>query len=122
MTGLEIGLLILRWMHILSAIAMMGGAFFMRFALMPSAATLPDDAHDQLRTALRARWAPVVMAASTLLILSGLLNFGLTVMNFSFDKSTLAGSKYHMFFGIKFLLALPVFYIAMLLVGTSENA
>lgn len=122
MSGIELALLVLRWLHVLSAIAMMGGAIFMRMALVPAAATLADDAHEQLRTALRARWAPVVMAAAGLLLLSGLANFGLTVAKFQFDKEVLPGRLYHMLFGVKFLLALPVLHIATLLVGRSETA
>lgn len=122
MTGLEIVMLVLRWLHILSAIAMMGGAIFMRVALLPAAETLSAEAHEQLRSAMRPRWARVVMAASGLLLLSGFANFGITVAMYSFDKATLLGSHYHLFFGVKFALALPVFYIAATLVGRSEAA
>lgn len=122
MSGVEALMLVLRWTHILSAIALMGGAMFMRFALLPAAATLSDDAHVKLRGELRSRWAPIVMAAAGLLLLSGLANFVLTVIQLSFDKSTLAGKLYHPLFGVKFLLALPVFHIAALLVGKSEAA
>jgi len=122
MSGIEVGLLVLRWLHILSAIALMGGALFMRMALLPAAQTLSDDAHETLRAALRARWAPVVMAASGLLLLSGFASFGIYVAQYSFDKSVFLGKSYHMLFGLKFVLALPVLYIAATLVGRSATA
>lgn len=122
MSGIEIALLALRWMHILSAIALMGGAIFMRMALLPAAAELADDAHERLRQALRARWSPVVMAGAGLLLLSGFASFGIYVVSYAFDKTEPLGKFYHMLFGLKFLLALPVLYIATTLVGRSESA
>ena len=122
MSGLLLAGMALRWVHILAAIALMGGALFQRLALMPAAAELPDDAHEQLRSALRGRWSKVVMATAGLLLLSGLGSFGLLVANYTLDKSELPGKLYHMVFGIKFLLALAVFYIASLLAGRSELA
>ena len=40
-TGLIIAI-ISRWMHIGSAIVVVGGSVFMRFVLMPAAAELPE--------------------------------------------------------------------------------
>lgn len=114
--------LVLRWIHILAAIALMGGAIFQRFALLPAAATLPDDAHQKLRAELRGRWAKLVMMAAGLLVVSGFVNFGLLVVNYNLDKSELPGRLYHMVFGVKFLLALVVLYIASLLAGRSALA
>ena len=59
--------LVLRWIHILAAIALMGGAVFQRFALMPAAAELPEEAHEQLRQSLRGRWSKLVMMTAGLL-------------------------------------------------------
>ena len=35
--------ILFRWMHILAAIAAVGGTFFIRLALLPSLAELPDE-------------------------------------------------------------------------------
>ena len=113
---MTIALLVLRWAHILGAITLMGGAVFMRFALVPAAKTLADDAHAQLRAEVRKRWSKVVMLAIALLLVSGLVNFYLLTQMYKLDK------PYHMVFGIKFLLALPIFYIASLLTGRSAAA
>ena len=109
--------LVLRWMHILSAIALMGGAFFMRYALLPAASTLDAAAHDQLRSEVRKRWAKWVMITTTFLIVSGLINVAMNEMRFQFD-----GPIYRMLLAVKILLAMPVFYIAMSLVGRSPVA
>lgn len=109
--------LVLRWMHILSAITLMGGAFFMRFALIPAANMLEGEAHDQLRAEVRKRWAKWVMITTTFLIVSGLVNVGMNEARFQFD-----GPIYRILLAVKILLAMPVFYIAMCLVGRSAVA
>jgi uncharacterized membrane protein len=110
--------LVLRWMHIVAAVAAIGGVIFMRVALVPAAADLPEDTRRVLSEAIRRRWSKVVMAAILFLIVSGLWNF-LTI-NASFKA---AGLKipplYHPLFGVKFLLALGIFYIASSLAGRS---
>lgn len=108
--------LVLRLLHILSAITLMGGTIFMRFALSPAASELPDDAHQKLRAGVIGRWKIFVMAASGFLLLSGLVNYILTVKAFAMPK------LYHPLFGVKFLLALPIFFIASLLTGRTALA
>jgi uncharacterized membrane protein len=122
MTGVSILLLALRWLHILGGITLMGGALFQRLALMPSAAELPDDAHNQLKEALRGRWSKVVMAMSSVLLMSGMASYVVTTVNFQFDKGELPGKLYHMLFGIKFLLGLIVLGLAAMLSGRSSAA
>jgi putative copper export protein len=50
------------------------------------------------------------------LLLSGFYTFINYLRGYQFPE----GSKYHMLFGIKFLLALAIFFIASMLVGRSE--
>lgn len=122
MTGVSVLLLVLRWLHILAGITLMGGALFQRLALMPAASTLADDAHNQLREAVRGRWARIVMSMSGMLLVSGLSSYVMTTINYQFDKSELPGRLYHMLFGIKFLLGLVVLYLAATLSGRSAAA
>lgn len=110
-------LLILRYMHILGAIALMGGAIFMRFALVPSAGELADETRRDLHERVRSRWAKVVMISAALLLISGVANLGLAA-RFEFKSDV----SYSMLGGIKFLLALPVFYFASVLSGKSATA
>ena len=107
--------LISRWLHITAAAAAVGGAIFMKFALHPASEHLPETERKQLREGVRSRWAKVVMGAITVLIATGLLNF-FTIIG----RYDLKGTKYHMFFGIKVLVAFGVFALASFLVGRSE--
>ena len=116
MNGLELAGLALRWIHILAAITLMGGAIFQRFALMPAAAELDDAAHDRLKVAVRGHWSKLVMMSAGGLLLSGLVNIGILIASYTLAK------PYHMIFGVKFLLALVVLYIASLLAGRSAAA
>ncbi len=111
--------IILRWLHIVAACAALGGTLFIRLALLPSLSVLPADQRTALHQAIRGRWAKVVMGAITLLLVSGLWNY---VLNIQLFKQTEAGkmpAAYHIPFGVKFLLALVVFFIASALVGRS---
>jgi uncharacterized membrane protein len=107
--------LVMRWVHILSAIAMMGGAIFIGFILRGAAAESLDDATRQAFIAsVRKRWKRAVMLLTTLLLVSGFYNY-LMVTRFAHDGEP----RYHMMFGIKFLLSLGVFTLAMFLVGST---
>src|SRR5687768_13113525 len=110
-------LLILRYMHILGAITLMGGAIFMRFALVPSVGELADESRRQLHERVRSRWAKVVMASAALILISGIANLGLA-SRYEFGGPV----NYSMLGGIKFLFALPIFYFASVLSGRSATA
>jgi len=100
--------LISRWIHLASAIVAVGGAVFMRFALLPAAkATLTDDVHERLRDAVRARWAKFVQAAIALLLFTGSINFAILAI-----PPKIKPLPYHPIFGVKLLAAFAVFFIA----------
>jgi len=108
-------LLFSRWLHVLAAIIAIGGAFFMRAALIPAAkANLDEATHDRLREALRKRWAVVVMSCIAVLLVTGSINFVLLAW-----PPKIKPMPYHAIFGFKLLAALGVFFIASALVGGS---
>ena len=109
--------LLLRWMHILAAIALMGGAIFMRFGLHPALADLNADAQQALKGGVRRHWAKWVMASSGFLLLSGIVN----IVRYTQDK-VVDPMPYHAIVTVKMLLALVIFFIASTLVGRSANA
>jgi hypothetical protein len=109
--------LISRWMHILAAITAVGGTIFMRMALLPSVGSLADDARKQLHEAVRSRWAKFVMGSIALLLISGLYN--IFVIESQKRIPPADSGLYHALFGIKFLLAFGIFFIASALVGRS---
>ena len=107
----------LRWMHILAAIAAGGGTLFARLAVLPATEeSLSLDQRQAFHTAVRKRWSKVVAASIAFLLISGLINFINIVKLYDLPK------LYHPLFGIKFLLALAVFFIASVLSGRSSLA
>jgi hypothetical protein len=108
--------LVFRWMHIFAAIAAVGGMIFQRVALVPAVAELPDDVRHRLHAAMRARWARVVHGSILFLLVSGLVNVVRIIQNYELVP------YYHALFGIKFLLAFGIFFIASMLTGKSESA
>lgn len=114
-------LLILRYMHILGAIALMGGTIFMRFALRPVVVQLQPEVKASLHEGVRRRWAKFVMIATLLLLLSGLTNLALAG-RYEYKPVLGMDKGYHMIVGIKFVLALPIFFIAAILMGRTSLA
>ncbi len=107
----------LRWMHILAAVAAGGGTLFARLALLPAIdESLAPDQRQALHASVRRRWSKVVAASIAFLLISGLINFINAVKLYDLPK------LYHPLFGIKFLLALVVFFIASVLAGRSSLA
>jgi uncharacterized membrane protein len=106
-----------RWLHITAAVTAGGGAMFMKLALHPAVESLPPETRDAVRSAVRARWAKVVMISIAVLLATGLYN--LMVILKAYD---LKGTPYHAIFGVKFLLAIAIFFLASVLVGRSEMA
>jgi uncharacterized membrane protein len=116
--------LLFRWLHILAAMAAVGGPLFMRLALFPAAAELPPDQRRELHEGVRRRWSKVVHAAILFLLVTGLYNFIVFIrLSHTWGAAWEAGSEnatlYQILFGVKFLLALPVFFIASALSGRS---
>jgi uncharacterized membrane protein len=114
-------LLLLRYMHILGAITLMGGTIFMRFALRPVVVQMPPDARATLHEEVRRRWAKFVMVATLLLLVSGIANLALAGRN-EYEPVLGMPKGYHMVVGIKLLLALPIFFIAAILMGRTSLA
>jgi uncharacterized membrane protein len=109
--------LLSRWLHITAAVAAGGGAIFMKLALHPATETLPGDTRAELREAVRSRWAKVVHTAIAVLLLTGLFNFITILKQYDVPKGI-----YHGIFGVKFLLAMAIFFLGSVLVGRGELA
>lgn len=110
-------LVLFRWMHLLAAITAVGGTFFMRWAMLPTIAELPENEQRSVHAGIRARWAIPVHASIAFLLLSGFYTF-----IFRSLRLHQGDGLYHGLFGIKFLLALAIFFIATMLVGRSPAA
>ena len=118
-------LLLLRWMHIFGAVILVGGLCFTRFALLPALADTDDNTREKIQEKIRRKWLPWVIIGITLLLVSGLTNFILfndTVKSQEWgDGQWMRQTSYHAIFGIKFLLALGVFYFASGLFGRGSG-
>jgi uncharacterized membrane protein len=118
--------LLLRWAHVLAAIAALGGLLFARFALVPAAEELGSETADRLHAGVRRRWLPWVIGAITLLLASGLTNYILLIRRVKEAPELWGGdwmrqTGYHALFGVKFLLAMILFYLASGLVGRGAS-
>src|SRR5262245_38852581 len=106
--------LVLRWLHIVPAVIAGGATIFVKLALLPAMAALPEPERMKLKGAIDARWRYVVAGCITLLLLSGLANFML------YQAPAHKGQPiYHALFGIKFLMAMVVFFLGSALTGRS---
>ncbi len=111
MNDVDLVVLLMRWAHILSAIVAVGGSFFMRVVLMPGAnAVLSDAEHAKLRPALVKRWQKVIHVCILLFLISGFYNYFVVTSPMHQGQPL-----YHMLFGVKFLLAMLVFFLAIVL-------
>ena len=99
---------------------LIGGLVYQRIAFCPAAATLADPQRTELVETARRRWSKVVMICVLFLLISGLVNFFMTHRFFkSLPEPQQLPSAYHMVFGIKFLLAMVLFFLASVLAGRS---
>lgn len=106
-----------RWLHISAAVVAVGGTAFIRFVLRPSVeASLSDEARQSLRNTLAPRWTRVVYLSILAIILTGAYN---VAHMFPQHKGQ---PVYHGLFGLKLLLALILFGIALMLTGRSTSS
>ena len=117
--------LLLRWAHVLAAIVAMGGLAFARFGLVPALMDVDATTRDKIHDSIRRRWLPWVIGSITVLLASGLANFllfnGRVKAEGWNDGQWMRQTSYHALFGVKFLLAMVVFYFASGLVGRGEG-
>ncbi len=107
--------IVLRFLHIAPAIVAGGATIFVRLALLPALAELPEAERARVKDTIDRRWRIVVMVCVTLLLVSGIANFVI------YQAPVHKGQPiYHALFGIKFLAALVVFFLASALSGRSR--
>ncbi len=114
MDSIDILQLITRWLHILAAIALAGGTFFLRFSYLPAKATIPVDSSFQ--ESIRKNWARLVMLSILFLLASGLYNSAVKAIDYQLDGLYLA------LLTIKIVLGLAVFFLVSVLSGRSRLA
>jgi hypothetical protein len=105
---LEIVSVLFRFIHIASAILILGGAFYAHRVLTPVLNSLPQDQRMQAAAGAQLRYRTILFSAIGLSLLSGVFNF----------LRTPHSRLYHMAFGIKMLAVLHIYATAVLW-GTS---
>ena len=100
-----------RGIHLLCAMLAVGELVFQRLALRPALEANPNA---ELAESIRRRWAPMTHIAITLLLVTGMYQ----LMKAGIPKGK-EDSAYHMWFGIKFVAALGIFFIVTALAGRS---
>jgi hypothetical protein len=103
--------IIMRVLHIASAVTLLGGVFAWRFGAIPGLAALAPETRAKADNAIATAWKPWVLIAIGGLLISGLYNF---------SRKTGLTPTYHAIFGIKVLLALHVFAAAFLAAGPNN--
>jgi putative copper export protein len=109
--------LVLRWIHVLSAAVLVGGTIFLRYALAPALAQQASETRQSLLGGWRPGWARLVMIASALLLISGLVNAVRIIMRYEFPAA-----PYHALVAVKFLLAMVMFWSSAAVAGRSASA
>jgi len=100
-----------RWAHITCAIVLVGGSSFVWLVVQPVLGTDNADLHDRLRN----RWKKFVHPGILIFLVSGFYNFMLAMPKHKGDP------LYHSLVGVKILLALVVFALASILVGSKPG-
>ncbi|MGD0498205.1 MAG: hypothetical protein ABSC23_07190 [Bryobacteraceae bacterium] len=98
---------IMRWLHISSMAALVGGLLYARLAMLPAIQALAPDAREMLGERAAAAFRPLAFAAMAGAAISGFYNM-LTSPGHS--------ARYHTLLGIKLLLAAHLFAATILIV------
>ncbi len=105
-----------RWVHLTAVIIAVGGTVFLRLVLHPAAGkTLDDQTHQALRAAVVRRWSKLLHLCILLIIATGIYN---AVLMFPLHKGQ---PLYHTLFGVKVIVALLMFFLAIALTGRSAG-
>ena len=91
---------LMRWLHISSAVLLVGGLLYGRMVLKATSEALSPDSAEKLSDSAAALFRPRVILYVLLLLLSGVYNILVTPGH---------TTRYHVWLGIKLLLALHVF-------------
>lgn len=113
-------ILLARWLHILSAALALGVPLYVRFVLMPAMGVLEEESRSRLKEALAKRWRIIVYVLIVIFLATGFYNFlgpHARWRGFGADLKF----RYHLYFGIKLVVALAMFFLSSALAGRSAS-
>jgi hypothetical protein len=102
----------MRWLHIVSAITIVGGFIYARYMVAPALASLAASERLALADRIVGNLRPILYTALVTVLVSGLYNY--------LTKSAYP-PHYHMIIGVKFLFVLHVFATAVLYTIPNAN-
>jgi hypothetical protein len=115
---------LMRWLHVTSAVAAVGSLLIMRFAVVPALTGRADAA--EVYAAIQAGWKKVLHSALGMALLTGFYNYGVVavgaikrIKETHTDLGVL--SAYHPVMGMKMLLSFALFGMAMALLKPSDT-
>jgi hypothetical protein len=103
----------MRWIHISSIVTLIGGFFYARFVFAPVAVSLPAADRESLTASAAKRFLPWIITLVIAALGSGMYNYAM--------KGTYP-PMYHMWMGIKILIALHIFGSAILYAMRGDEA
>lgn len=112
MQNLDVVTLVLRWLHIVAAMALVGGTLMYLMVHRQ----LRDLNNDDILQRFARPWAPVVHGSIAVLLITGFINFYRLVI-----AQGVKALPYHPIFLIKLILALIIFFVASAITGRSPG-
>ena len=104
--------IVMRFLHILSAVALIGGALAWRLGMLPALEPLSPEARGKVGNAMAAAWRPFMFTAMGALLVSGIYHY-MEIKN--------PPAAWHAVIGVKFLLVLHVFAVGFLVTGQNGS-
>jgi hypothetical protein len=104
--------IVMRFLHILSAVALVGGALAWRLGMMPALEPLSGEMRTKLGNAVAAAWRPIMFSAMGGVLVSGIYQY-VGVKN--------PPPAWQAVIGVKFLLVLHVFAVGFIVTGRNNE-
>ncbi len=109
--------LLMRWLHIAGVIVGIGGAVFVRVALLPALSKVDQATAQTVSGEAIRRYRPILHTAILAIIVSGIYNF----INLRPAPGAEIASVYVRLFSTKIVLALTIFTVAILLTSSKPR-
>ena len=110
---------LMQWLHVGSVVLMIGGFFFLRVVLLPTAKVLPDPQKTQIIEAAFRRFRVIVWIALLTILVSGIYNFIVFIRSTGNQPATNPNqvdySIYIVVLGVKFLIVTLIFILGIAL-------
>jgi uncharacterized membrane protein len=121
MDGTAILNVVMRWLHVAAAVVGVGGTLLMRFVVLPALERLPNGA--EVLDAIRPGFKRLIHASIGVLLLTGFYNYLVVAIPRAAPFKELSPNpmaSYHPVMGVKILVSLALFAVALLLLAPNS--